>query len=97
MSLAPNTTTDFSALQDDLAALKRDVAGLVSNLSASASKGAEKAASQLDENARQAYRDIAAKGGEAMKGWSHQIEEQPVLALLIALGIGYIGGRVLSR
>eukprot|EP01036_Dinobryon_divergens_P005923 gene5923-7853_t len=97
MSLAPNAPTDLSALQDDLTAVKNDVARLVTSLTASATKGAESAATQVNESAQHLYQDAAAKSGEAMKGLSKRIEEQPLMALLFAVGIGYIGGRILSR
>lgn len=32
-----------------------------------------------------------------MKVVTDQVEQQPLVALLIALGVGYVGGRLLSR
>ncbi len=92
-----NSEADINALRDDLAALKRDVANLIEHFSSSATTNAQNAASQIDEGVRQFYSDATAKGGETAKLVGKQIEEQPIAALLIALGLGYITGRVLSR
>jgi ElaB/YqjD/DUF883 family membrane-anchored ribosome-binding protein len=97
MSAAKNTDTDLNALRDDLAALKNDMASLVANMTASAASGAQSAASQIDQKARDAYRTATAEGDRAAKLVGQKVEEQPITALLIALGIGYISGRILSR
>ena len=97
MSVSDTISPDLNALQADLAALKRDVSGLMEHLKLGATNGARSAAAQLDDGARQFYNDVAAKGDLSAKAISRQIEEQPLVALMIALGVGYIGGRVLSR
>jgi ElaB/YqjD/DUF883 family membrane-anchored ribosome-binding protein len=97
MSAAKNTETDLNALRDDLAALKNDMASLVANMTATATSGAQSAASQIDQKARDMYRSAAAEGDRAAKLVGQKVEEQPITALLIALGIGYISGRMLSR
>lgn len=97
MSAIKNTETDLNALRDDLAALKNDMASLVANMTATAATGAQSAASQIDQKAREAYRTAAAEGDRAAKLVGQKVEEQPITALLIALGIGYVSGRMLSR
>ena len=97
MSASNNNDPDLAALHDDLAALKRDVAGLIEHLKAGAANGAQNAADHLDESARRLYRNVAAEGERSVKALERQIEAQPLVALLIALGVGYVGGRVISR
>lgn len=97
MSAAKNTETDLVSLREDLAALKSDMASLIANMTATASSGAQSAASQVDQKARELYHSAAAEGDRAAKLVGQKVEEQPVTALLIALGIGYISGRMLSR
>jgi ElaB/YqjD/DUF883 family membrane-anchored ribosome-binding protein len=97
MSAAKNTETDLVSLREDLAALKNDMASLVANLTSTATSGAQGAASQVDQKARELYRSAAAESDRAAKLVGQKVEEQPVTALLIALGIGYISGRMLSR
>jgi ElaB/YqjD/DUF883 family membrane-anchored ribosome-binding protein len=97
MSASSNTDPDLAALRDDLAALKRDVTGLIEHLKAGATNTAQSAAAQFEDSACRLYRNVAAEGERSVQAISRQIEEQPLVALLIALGVGYIGGRILSR
>jgi ElaB/YqjD/DUF883 family membrane-anchored ribosome-binding protein len=97
MSPPSKGETDLESVQNDIAALKRDVTSLIEHLKASAANGAQSATDQIDEGARQLYRTVASEGGRSFKAISAQIEEQPLMALLIALGVGYFGGRLLSR
>src|ERR1700677_2379438 len=88
---------DLAAVQEDLAVLKRDVARLIEHLKASASNGAHSAAGQLDEAAQRLYRTVTAEGERSVKTMRRQIEEQPLTALLIAVGTGYFAGRLMAR
>ncbi len=101
---AKATDSDLAAMRDDLAALKTDVTNLLSHLKDSAASSAQSAANgaqgllgQVDERARELYRSASSESDKAVRAAGQKIEEQPVTAVLIALGIGYIGGRLLSR
>jgi ElaB/YqjD/DUF883 family membrane-anchored ribosome-binding protein len=87
----------LATLQADMAALRQDLANLVAHLQAGASSGVQGAASRVDAEARRIFRGVAAEGERSADAISRQVEEQPLVALLIALGVGYIGGRLLSR
>jgi ElaB/YqjD/DUF883 family membrane-anchored ribosome-binding protein len=97
MTASTTGASDVENLQQDIAALKLDVSNLLEHLKLGASNGAQNAAGQIDDRARRLYRGVAAEGERSVKALSAQIEEQPLVALLIALGIGYFGGRLLSR
>ena len=97
MSGTNSSSSDIEQLKQDLTALKADVASLVGHLKAGASNGVESAVNQIDEGAQTLYRNVGAEGGRAMKAISDQVEQQPLVALLLALGGGYVGGRCLSR
>lgn len=97
MSASSKAEHDLDALHDDIAALKRDVADLLDHLKSGATAGAQGAADRLGEGAEHLYRDFAAKGEEQIKTLGEKIEKQPLLAVLIAFGIGYLFGRLLSR
>ncbi len=78
MPTTTQTDAAMAALQDEIAALKRDLSSALDQLKPAADEGAQVA--------------------KAMVGrLEQQVEQQPLLAVLIALGVGYIGGRLLSR
>ena len=97
VSASDKSEPGIAGLQEDIAALKRDVASLLEHLKLGATTGAPSAAGRLDDGAHRVCRGLAAEGGRAAKVVSDQIEAQPLVALLIALGVGYVGGRLLSR
>lgn len=94
----PNTTeADFATLRDDLASLKNDVAALLGHMKTDAGEGIQGAADRADDGARRLIQAAADRGEASMTAVGRQIEAQPVVALLIAVGIGWVGGRLLSR
>jgi len=97
MSSTINTDQTLAALQADVASLKQDVTNLLSHLRSGAAGTAQAAAAQIDQGAQTLYRNAAAGGERSLKALGQQIEEQPLLALLILLGAGYVGGRLLTR
>lgn len=97
MTASSDAQPDFTALRDDLSALKRDMAVLLTNLKGSAANGAAGAAAQINAGANGVYDAAAASGSRAADALGKQMEEQPVMALLIAFGLGFIGSRVLLR
>ena len=97
MAAAHTTETTLVTLQDDISALKRDVSSLLEHLQRDASASAHNAVAQLDDSAHRAYRALASTGSRSIEQVGKQVEAQPVMALLLALGVGYLGGRLLSR
>jgi ElaB/YqjD/DUF883 family membrane-anchored ribosome-binding protein len=97
MSGSSNSDSGLDAVRDDIAALKRDVTALMEHLKAGVAGTAQSAAAQVDEGAHRICHNLAAEAERQAKALGRQVEEQPLTALLIALGVGYIGGRFLSR
>lgn len=99
----PDSTTpaDFDAIVEDLAALRRDFAALMSQMKSGAFKGATGAAEnvigQLGDRASHLYDSVTAQGERSAKAIGRQIEERPVTSLLIAFGAGFIASRWLTR
>jgi hypothetical protein len=95
------TPSDMQAIVDDLAALKRDLATLMSHLKTDALNGASEAAQsvagRIGERAEGIYESLAAQGKRSGKAISRQIEEQPVVSLLLAFAVGFCASRMLSR
>ena len=97
MSILTRSDTDLTMLQNDIGALKQDVARLIEHLTVGAANAARSAASNAESGSRRLWRDVSGEGSHALKTISGRIEKQPLAALLIAAGIGYIGSRLLSR
>ena len=89
--------SDFDALRGDVAALKGDVGRLMDHLKGGARSSVRAAAGQLNGQVLGASQSASAQGERTVRALGAWVEEQPVLAVLIALGVGYVGARVLSR
>jgi len=94
---APQKTSDLAVLQADVDTLKKDVAKLLDHVQAGTINGARGAVDRLEKQAEMLYRSVTAEGQKSAEALSHRIEDQPLTAVLIAAGIGYLGGRLLSR
>jgi hypothetical protein len=88
---------DIEAITDDIAALKRDLAALVEDVKRGAISSATGAAAQFGDEAADIYSQLAAQGARSARILARQVEEQPVVSLLIAFAIGFLGSRLLSR
>ena len=92
---------DFDAVVDDLAALRRDVAALMSQMKSGAVQGASDTADnmlgQLADRANRLYDSVAAQGERSATAIGRQIGEQPVMSLLIAFGVGFVASRMLAH
>jgi hypothetical protein len=95
------STPDLNAIMSDLASLRRDFAALTDHLKSGAIQGANgmarDAAAQLGDAAERIYSNVAAQSERSMKAIGRQVEEQPVMSLLLAFALGFIGSRWLSR
>jgi len=97
MSAQSTEAQSLATLQDDMIALKRDVTSLLQHLQQGATDGAQSTVEHLDHATRAVYRNLTDSGVRSAKEIGRQVEAKPVAAILVALGIGYIGGRLLSR
>jgi len=92
---------ELDAIVSDLAALRRDFAKLTEHLKTGAiggAKGAARdAADHLGDEAERLYGNLVAQGERSMKAIGRQVEEQPVMSLLLAFALGFVGSKLLSR
>ena len=95
---------DVRALRDELAKLRADVATLawdLRGLGLAAAGTAQRAAETGGERVRagmdEVISDLRRQGEETLRGAKASIEERPLFAVLIALALGFILGRVLDR
>lgn len=98
------TAPDLADISKDLAALKRDLADLATHLRSSAAASVGEAASairssagQFGDKTRSAYDELASQAERSTKAIAGQIEERPVISLLVAFAIGIVAGRIVSR
>jgi hypothetical protein len=95
---AAETTPDLDVIMSDLASLKRDFVTLTDHVKTGAINGAARdAVGQLGDEAKRLYGNLAAQGERSMNAIGHQVEERPVMSLLLAFALGFIGSRLLSR
>lgn len=88
---------DIGKLVADVQSLKRDLASLAEHSRGAIGSGASDAVNAIGDQAEQLYNGLAKQGRRQVKALSNQVEEQPLLSILIAFGVGFLGGRVLPR
>jgi ElaB/YqjD/DUF883 family membrane-anchored ribosome-binding protein len=86
MPASPNPLHEPHDLNSDLGAIRRDLNALREDLSHITRGLTNGLADQVTD-----------RGGRAARAVSHQIEEQPVISLIIAAAVGFLGGRLLLR
>jgi ElaB/YqjD/DUF883 family membrane-anchored ribosome-binding protein len=96
-----DTAPDFDTLARDFSVMKHDIAALASKLKSDGSNGISDAmhdaASQLSDRASELYDNLAAQGKRGVKAVSDQVEEQPLMSLLVAFGVGFVAAKLISR
>lgn len=88
---------DIARLVADIQSMKRDIAALTEHSRGSVVSGATEAAEAIGAEAQRLYDTAVKQGRRQVKALSHEVEEQPLLSILIAFGIGFLGGRILPR
>lgn len=92
---------DLEVIVSDLASLRRDITTLTDHLKIGAVNGAKgaarDAAGHLGDEAERLYSSLAAQGQRSLKALGRQVEEQPMMSLLLAFALGFAGSRLLSR
>lgn len=89
--------SDLDALRGDVAALKDDVGRLLDHLKGGARSSVRAAAGQFNGKLLDASHGASAQGERTARALGAWVGEEPLLAVLIALGVGYVGAKVLSR
>lgn len=88
---------DLAELQKDISSLKHDLASLVEHVKRTVNQAGRGAAGQLGDEAERIYRTVAEKGRRRADKLSHKVEEQPIVSVLLAFGLGIIASRLLRR
>jgi len=95
---------ELATLREDLAKLKADIGGLAKDLKdfgTAAAGAAGRAAREKGERLRgeidETIEDLAERGEQTLRDARAKIEERPLAAVLIALLVGLVLGRLLDR
>ena len=97
MSASMNAEPDLALFREDLFNLKRDVASLIEHMKGGAANTVQNAADDVERRVRSLRREVTAEGERSAEALSLFIENQPLIAFMVAVGIGYVGARVLQR
>ena len=91
---------DIDAVLADVAALKRDLTKAIARFKDTTEDGVGEAQDYVEEIRDELaglYKDASKRGQKTMKSVGRKVEDQPVAALLIAFGIGFVLSRLISR
>ena len=91
MSASMDSDPDIALFREDLVVLKRDVASLIEHIKGGATNNVQNATNQIERHVRSLRQEAGAQGERSAQA------KQPLVAPIIAVGIGYVGARVLRR
>src|SRR5215475_8092065 len=104
MALGGEGGITMATLREDLAKLKADIGGLAKDLKdfgSAAAGAAGRAAREKGERLRgeidETIDDLSERGEQTLRDARAKIEERPLAAVLIALLVGLVLGRLLDR
>ena len=97
MSAAMDSDPDIALFREDLVILKRDVASLIEHIKGGATSIVQNATKQIERHVRSLRQEAGAQGERSARAVRVFTEQQPLVALIIAAGFGYVGARVLRR
>jgi hypothetical protein len=97
MSGSMDSDPDVARFREDLVVLKRDVASLIEHIKGRATNKVQNATNQVERHVRSLRQEAGAQGERSSEAIRVFAEKQPLVALIIAVGIGYVGARVLRR
>ncbi|HUL09715.1 MAG TPA: hypothetical protein VLV76_25520 [Candidatus Acidoferrum sp.] len=95
---------DVRALRDEVARLRADIAALAKDLrslgtaaAGAAEQAAQSGGERLKTDLDEAIAALRRRAEETLRDAKAGVEERPLFAVLIALAIGFILGKVLDR
>jgi hypothetical protein len=91
MSASTDSDPDIALFREDLVILKRDVASLIEHIKGGATNNVQIATNQIERHVR----SLRKKRGRKVNARPRR--SSPLVAPIIAVGIGYVGARVLRR
>lgn len=93
-------SSDVESIKSSFADLRRDVGELLSSafgLGKTGANAAKDGASDAFDSLKERFADLKDRGADKMSGLEKKIEDNPIAAALIALGVGYVIAKFLTR
>ena len=97
MNASMKVEPDLAMFREDLDALKRDVATLIDHMKAEATNTVQNAAGEVERRVTSFSQRVGAEGDRSANAINLFVQNQPLVAVAMAVGIGYVGARVLRR
>ena len=97
MNASMTVEPDLAMVREDLDALKRDVSSLIEHVKDGATNTVQNAASEVGRRVRSWGEQAGAERDRSTTALNLFVQNQPLVALTIAAGIGYVGARMLRR
>jgi ElaB/YqjD/DUF883 family membrane-anchored ribosome-binding protein len=98
------TKDELGALRDDIAKVKADILTLAEDLrrlglaaAGTARRSAEAEGERLRTDVDEVIAELRRQGERTLQDAKASVEERPLLAVLIALAVGFVLGRILDR
>lgn len=95
--IAPDTSAEFKALMAEFATLRTDVALLAGRMKSTAVHAAENAAGQIGGEATRLMGSVSDAGKSSVNAVERQVEAHPLVSLMVAFSLGFVGSRLLSK
>ena len=97
MSASMDSDPDIGLFRQDHVILKRDDASLIEHIKGGAANNVQNAINRVERHVRSLGQEAGAQGDRSARAVRVFTEKQPLVALIIAVGIGYVGARVFRR
>ena len=88
---------EYQAVLADLASLRADISALAAHVTNGSMRAATTAANDMTAEAARLYDGAAAAGKSSAKAVEAQIEAHPLMSLILAFSLGFVGSRLLPR
>lgn len=89
---------DSDAIRDEIATLRRQLGDITDHMRHSTlGKSMSDGLSGLTGEASKIYEDLSAQGRDQIGRVTHAVEERPLLWVLAAFAVGFLGSRLLDR
>ena len=91
---------EYDTLQQEISDLRRDFSTLLENLRGrgdGVARDAETTIRDLAGQAQRVYDDLSRSGRDSLSAVGKTIEERPLVSILIAFVLGFLGSRLLDR